>query len=271
MIRFPEVLLAALCLAAAAARGACIDAKDVEFLRGLNGDRQYSLAAFQAEIYRRSNEGCPPSPEVDLELAKALYQLGEFRRAREILKPHVNEANPLYRRYFLESYLLDFPLPHAADSALAWARSAADSLPAEERKLFESAALFIQGRDAEARAAWPDAASGGNVEGTQPESYLESGFKRPGAAAGLSILPGLGYVYAGQPGDGVFALSLISVFYGVAAYYAYFDSPARAWTFAGFGAVFHVSNVYGAQRAARETNRKRKVGFLSALHGRLFP
>lgn len=271
--------------AATASASRCIDADDLKFLHGLNSDRQYALAAYQGEIDRRANESCPSEPRIDLELAKALYQLGDFPRVRALLRPHLAEADPLYRRYYFESSLLDLGRPGAADTALAFADSPSGaSWPEGERALYRSAALYVQGRAAAARAEWPasggvapgdasaaGAAGQGNIQVTSPEGYLRAGFKSPAAAGALSVFPGLGYAYAGQRGDGLFALALVSAFYGVAAAYAYYDSPERAWTFAGFGAVFHLSNIYGAQRAARETNRRRKIGFLSALHGRLFP
>jgi hypothetical protein len=276
MIRFPElpVFLLALLLAAVASQASCDDAREIEFLRGLNGERQYALAAFQAEIDRRGSDTCAHLPEIDLELGKALYQLGAFPRVREILEPHLRQSNPIYRRYYLESYLLDFSRPRSLDSCLALLRSpiATEGWPREELRVFEAATLFTAGRGQDARATWRDPAKApGNVEETLLESYLDQGFKNPALAAGLSVLPGLGYFYAGQPGDGIFAFTLASLFYGVAAYYAYYDAPVRAWTFAGFGAVFHASNMYGAHRAAVEINRKRKVGFLVALHKRLFP
>jgi len=247
---------------------ACPDARDIGFLQGLNRDREYSLAAFQAELYRRSAD-CPPQAEIDLELGKALYQLGGFARARTVLAPHLALPDPRYRRYYFESRLLE-PDPRGPDSALAQLASAA--MPEDERGMFTAAALFLKDDIAGARAAWP--AQSGDAEGCpqsgKPRCYLDQGFKSPAAAAWLSLAPGAGYAYAGRSGDGLFAFTVVSLFYGVAAYYAHYGSPARAWTFAGFGAVFHASNVYGAQRAARESNKRRKLGFLMALHERLF-
>ncbi len=253
----------------------CPDMGDLKFLQGLSRERRYPLVVFQAELYRSVMELCPQFPEIDLELGKALYQLGDFQRARQVLAPHVLNQDFRYRRLFLESYLLDFRNPEILDSSIIWLEADAQTRfqPEEERRMFLAAAYFVQGRDDEARKTWPthvaDAKRCDDLE--NPQCYLETGFKHPWLAAGLSTVPGLGYVYAGQNGDGVFAFALTSLFYGVAIYYAVYDAPVRAWTFASFGTVFHLSNVYGSHRAAKENNRRRKTAFLISLHRLMFP
>lgn len=135
-----------------------------------------------------------------------------------------------------------------------------------------AAALFLKGDAGRALSAWPAGSQNPLCpDRGEPLCYLRAGYLSPGLAAGLSLAPGVGYAYAGQTGDGVFAFTVVSLFYGVAAYYANYGSPARAWTFAGFGAVFHASNLVGAHRAAKSANQRRKTGFLIALHRRWFP
>ena len=262
------------------AESRCPDAEELGFLRGLNQDRQYSLAAFQAEIDRRA-PGCPPSPEFDLELARALYQLGDFARVRGLLRPHLGRSDAAYRRYWAEAHLLDFSRPDAWDSLAAFAGSAdgshaagpAAGLPEDDRRLFLAGALYLKDDVMGARKAWPRGAEGypDCPDPDEPWCRLQGGLRSPGLAAGLSLAPGLGYAYAGQTGDGIFAFTVVSLFYGLAAYYSQYGSPARAWTFAGFGAVFHASNIYGAHRSAQAANKRIKTGFLVALHRKLFP
>ncbi len=255
----------------------CPKIKDIEFLQSLNQERQYSLVMFQAEILRRS-VGCPMVPEIDLELGKALYQLGAFSRAREILKPHLRMPDPSYRRYWAESHLLDMSNPNVLDSLRAFADSPSSdtAMEKEERKVLLAAVYFLKSDTQAARLAWANQTGNANrflgcPDLGEPRCYLEKGLLSPSLGAGLSLAPGLGYVYAGQIGDGIFAFTVVSFFYGVAAYYSHFGSPERAWTFAGFGAVFHASSLYGAYRTVERTNTKRKTGFLLALHRRLFP
>lgn len=275
---------------AAATAPACADAGEIAFLGGLNQDRQYSLAAYQAEIDRR-RPACAPTAALDLELAKALYQLGEFPRVREILRPRLGEFDAANRRYWAEAHLLDLAHPKMLDSLSAVASALPSSsststpapaqapvsvpvpvIPEEDARMMRAAALFLKGDAAGSLSAWP-AEAGDPIcpDRGEPRCYLRSGFLSPGLAAGLSLAPGAGYAYAGQAGDGIFAFTVVSLFYGVAAYYANYGSPARAWTFAGFGAVFHASNMVGANRAAKAANQRRKTGFLIALHRRWFP
>jgi hypothetical protein len=257
---------------------ACADAGETAFLRGLNQDRQYSLAAYQAEIDRR-RPGCAPTAELDLELAKALYQLGEFARVRAILRPRLGASEAANRRYWAEAHLLDFAHPELRDSLLAVtddsgasAASPPAPIPEADARAMRAAALFLKGDAGGALSAWPTGAENPVCpDRGEPSCYLRDGYLGPGFAAALSLAPGAGYAYAGQTGDGIFAFTVVSLFYGIAAYYANYESPARAWTFAGFGAVFHASNMVGAHRAAKAANQRRKTGFLIALHRKWFP
>jgi hypothetical protein len=249
----------------------CADAGEIGFLRGLNQDRQYPLAAYQAEIDRR-RPGCSATAELDLELAKALYQLGEFARVRSILRPRLGEPVAAHRRYWAEAHLLDYDHSGELDSLSAALESSPVPVSGEDADIMRASAKFLHGDVPGALSAWP--VPGANPECPdrgEPLCYLRAGNLSPAFAAGLSMVPGAGYAYAGRIGDGVFAFTVVSLFYGVAAYYANYGSPARAWTFAGFGAVFHASNIVGARRAAQAGNRLRKTGFLIALHRRWFP
>jgi len=247
---------------------ACPDAREAEFLRGLNREREYALVAYQGTLDRLQDTSCR-DPGRDLELAKALYQLGAFPRARALLAPDLGEADARFRHYYYESWLLDQADPRNPDSAAAIARARA--APAAEAAEIASAAAFLKGDAAAARAAWPEPSAGACADGKDARCILDRGFASPAAAAWLSLFPGAGYAYAGRTGDGWFAFSLVSACYGLAAAYAALDSPARAWTFAALGGVFHASNVYGAARAARAANQGRRLDFMMALHQRWFP
>jgi hypothetical protein len=263
-------LIAALAAGAAWADDpACPDAREAEFLRGLNREREYALVAYQGTLDRLRDTACA-DPQRDLELAKALYQMGAFPRARALLAPALGEADPRFRHYYFESWLLDRADPGNPDSALAAARSLA--LPAPEAAELAAAAAFLKGDARAARSAWPEPRTAGDCAAPgDPRCLLERGFASPAAAAWLSLFPGAGYAYAGRPGDGAFAFALVAACYGLAAAYAALDAPAQAWTFAIVGGVFHASNAYGAARAAQAANQRRRLAFAVALHRRWFP
>jgi len=247
---------------------ACPDAREAEFLRGLNREREYALVAYQGTLDRMQDSSCR-DPQRDLELAKALYQLGAFPRVRSLLVPDLGEPDARFRHYYYESWLLDHGDARNPDSAAAIARTRA--LPGPEAAEIIAAAAFLKGDAGAARAAWPEPSAGACADGKDARCILDRGFASPAAAAWLSLFPGAGYAYAGRTGDGWFAFSVVSVCYGLAAAYAALDSPARAWTFAAIGGVFHASNVYGAARAAQAANQSRRLAFVMALHQRWFP
>jgi hypothetical protein len=269
LIRFPSRFGAAVLIGLSWARAqACPDARETEFLRGLNREREYALVAYQGTLDRMQDTACR-DPQRDLELAKALYQLGAFPRVRALLSPQLDESDARFRHYYFESWLLDRGDAGHPDSAAAIARSR--SLRAPEAAEILAAAAFLKGDAGAARSAWNGALSGGCAVGEEAGCILERGFASPSAAAWLSLFPGAGYAYAGRYGDGWFAFSVVSVCYGLAAAYAALDSPVRAWTFAGLGGVFHASNVYGAARAVQAANQRRRLAFVVALHRRWFP
>lgn len=258
-------LLTVAALAGGAA--ACPGDRDLAFLRSLNEESQYGLAALQGELLLRESErdtACAESEGLRLEAGRALYHLGEFGRVRAAFRTRA-AGDPSYRRYYLESHFLELERPDLADSALAFLGGPGAAVPVAELRLYEAAARYLRGDLAAARAAWPAPAGSGE----DPGRYLDLGYQRPAVAALLSVFPGGGYFYAGQAADGWTALAAACILYGAAGWYLGHDAPVRGGMAAALGGVFHLSGIYGGHRAARETNRTRKVGFLRALHGRL--
>jgi len=81
-------------------------------------------------------------------------------------------------------------------------------------------------------------------------------YKSPGLALGLSILPGLGQLYAGNPGDaisaflvnGLFALGTIALFRE--------GERVLAFLVGGIGLVWYGGNLYAAWEGARTYNER---------------
>lgn len=262
----------ALAWASGPAAAACPDAKEAEFLRVLNEEREFGLASVQGDLllHRAAREdACVPPPELLLESGRAWYHLGDFRRVRAAFRVRALDPDPAFRRYWLESHFLELGRPDLLDSALAFTEGepARTALGAAERGLYASAARYLRGDLAAARDAWPADPPG--ISRGEPRRYLDLGYKRPGLAAALSLVPGGGYLYAGQGADAFTALAVAGVCYGAAAWYLRHEAPVRGWAAAGLGGVFHLSGIYGGWRAARETNRSRRIGFLKALHPHL--
>lgn len=244
----------------------CPDGKDVDFLKGLNKEGEFRLAALQGGLYLLQIRACQGQDSLvlaslTLETGIARYHLGEFGAVRRDFRERAREADPTFRRYFLESHLLDLARPDLADSALNWLDnpSTVATVSNQERILYVAATYHLLERSALAKALWS----------SDPTGSFDQGYLSPGLGAGLSVVPGGGYFYAGQSGDGWTALTTVLLFYSLAAAYHHWDAPKRALIAAGAGGVFHLSGIYGGYRAAKETNRRRKRAFLMALHPHL--
>jgi hypothetical protein len=95
--------------------------------------------------------------------------------------------------------------------------------------------------------------------------YLEKtnpGYKKPLKAALLSaIVPGLGKIYAGELGDGIFSFTL----WGLSEYLAVSNIKhkhwARALIFSGTSALFYFSSIYGSAAQAQIYNAKVDFNF----------
>ncbi|MEO0108380.1 MAG: hypothetical protein ABIK62_04330, partial [candidate division WOR-3 bacterium] len=86
-------------------------------------------------------------------------------------------------------------------------------------------------------------------------------FRIPILGSALSALvPGLGQVYAGRVGDGLYSLLVVGTSAGL-AYYYWKGHQEQDPTYIKFvlatslGTLFHLGNVYGASIAARDYNR----------------
>jgi tetratricopeptide (TPR) repeat protein len=75
--------------------------------------------------------------------------------------------------------------------------------------------------------------------------------KSPGLAAAVSLVPGLGSVYAGHWTNGVFSFLTITTAYAITWRLAEQNEPYLAVLPAGIGVVFHAGSIFGSAVAAR--------------------
>lgn len=83
-----------------------------------------------------------------------------------------------------------------------------------------------------------------------------SGWRRPGTAAALAIVPGIGHFYAGSPRQAASALIVNGVFATGIALAAQQKSWGTVGVLGFFGLGFYMGNVYGAADAAKRHNRR---------------
>ncbi len=81
------------------------------------------------------------------------------------------------------------------------------------------------------------------------------------AAIFSAILPGLGKIYTENYSDAITSFLFTSIFYGLSAYNFSNDSVWKGVIFAGIGAYFHASSIYGSAVAAQHFNAQQKFEY----------
>jgi tetratricopeptide (TPR) repeat protein len=71
----------------------------------------------------------------------------------------------------------------------------------------------------------------------------------------LSLVPGLGHVYAGRNGDAAMSAIVIATGGCISAYYAYHGSKERMYAVGTITGLFYAGNIYGATVAVKIRNR----------------
>lgn len=74
-------------------------------------------------------------------------------------------------------------------------------------------------------------------------------------ALALSLVPGLGHVYAGRKGDGLMSALVVATGGLIAGYYAYHDSRPRAYAAGTITGLFYAGSIYGAAVSVKLHNR----------------
>lgn len=94
---------------------------------------------------------------------------------------------------------------------------------------------------------------------------LELPSKSPAIAGALSLIPGLGQIYAGRMGDGLFAMAVETILAGTAVY-AFVTGNYPVSYLAGFGGVvFYAGNIYSAVNLANRQNAEQNADFVKNL------
>jgi TM2 domain-containing membrane protein YozV len=89
--------------------------------------------------------------------------------------------------------------------------------------------------------------------------------KSPGLALGLSILPGLGQLYAGNPGDAISAFLVNGLFALATIALAREGERVLAFLVGGVGLVWYGGNLYSAWEGARTYNERIYEGALESF------
>ncbi|MBF0430557.1 MAG: hypothetical protein HQK83_04725 [Fibrobacteria bacterium] len=250
----------------------CVNDSDVRFLHSLLDNRDFETVLFKTTLLKKENPDCTPAPSLDLIIGKAYYHTGRFYQLRKLFHPHLALENQ-YRSFYMESFLLDFHLQGRLDSISALLNQPA-LFSSEEETAYKIAIHYLENNP---RAASNLLAQSDTLLSTSAktisdiQTLVQMGFKSPGLSAVYSIVPGIGYLYAGDWGTSLYSLALVSGCYAISAYYFNYDGVKRGMFFLSIGAIFHVSNIYGGYKAAKKVNEKRKITFLKMFHQLIFP
>jgi TM2 domain-containing membrane protein YozV len=99
----------------------------------------------------------------------------------------------------------------------------------------------------------------------QIEGIAETRNKSPVLGGVLSIVPGLGHLYAGRPGDGLRSLLVNGTFTSLAVLSYREDMPVLGSVFAVIEAFAYASNIYGGVNAVQQENARRLFEARDAL------
>jgi hypothetical protein len=203
------------------------DTFKVELLRAYRLGKQYDLGIKQYQTWKdgQSSIGQP----VQFEFAKVLLIGGHAPDAIAFAGTPGNLSAPTDQQVQLYGYLLQQDWPNA-------------------RQRYDN---------------WPESTPlpGKNSIGPLFQRADGMRYKKPWVAAGLSaVLPGAGKAYTDDWVDGAIALLMVGL--NTVQCYRRFDrqgiDSAWGWFHGGFAVGFYVGNVYGAHKAARMYNQRKK-------------
>ncbi len=165
-----------------------------------------------------------------------VYTVARYRAAQSYLSLHrIDKAQSMLRDSRTDSCILLRGYTRLLQHRYAHAR--------KDFQRIDSGSAHIQKARAMARIT-------DTLVNFTPKRYIYAGL--------LSVVPGLGHTYTGQWKDGLFSLSVVGTFGGVAYYYYHHDAYTRAATVGTISALFYAGSIYGALTGVKLFNRDRK-------------
>lgn len=234
--------------------------------------------------------GIQPVSAQDDSFADNLYQSGEFSAAAleyyRLLFGHLNESRTPFWQYRLGRCKMQSGHPEQASRILArisdpsWADRArfmqarcylmmerpaiADSVLAttcvEEAPIFRAYACLMQSdftrADAHLKKVGPQSRLfPASAQLRQINDSLAHWKQRSYVVGGLlSIIPGLGHLYANRQADAVSSFLMVGSLGALAGYYAVHGSDLRAAVAGGAAMAFYAGNIYGALVSVKLVN-----------------
>ncbi|MEW5721824.1 MAG: tetratricopeptide repeat protein [Thermodesulfobacteriota bacterium] len=254
----------------------------LDFARHLFDEGDYFRSITEAKRFIFLSPQDPQRVEAELLIARALYQAGQYREAREAFRPVFAQTGrpDLAAQALLELGRCLEALDSGRDAVAYYQGLTTEpALPAGHEPEIRNTAwyrlgwlLLEAGRWRESREAFDRVeknhelkASAVDLARRAPEG-LGLDYRSPAAAGVLSgILPGAGQVYTGRPVDAGLAFTLNAAFlYG--ALEAYHDENWGVFALLGLMEIgWYGGNIYNAVNGAHIHNREEKDRFLRRI------
>ncbi len=238
--------------------------------RQLSGEGQHAAAALE---YRRLALDALEGPARAGWLWAAAFEYlqdGQWRLASDLLDRVENAARELRG----PALLLRADAAAAGgelEEALYYYQSAAGPDPAPDLDRYvrrrSAEAHLHAGRPAEAGPILAGAPGDQEAALAALDRYLRGRDKRPLLGGALGLIPGLGYLYAGEYANGARSLILNGLFLGAMAYSAVEDQWGAFAGLSFFELTWYSGSIYGGLDAAHRYNRRRLEACLDAVRG----
>jgi len=223
---------------------------DISFADFLYKEKEYSSAMmeYHRAVFFSTDERIKDYARIMI--AECHYQMGDFLKAREEVEKISDKGLRMLNR---GRFLLALGRFDSTRSQFYYLKDS----------LLKKTADFLFGLSYLYEGDFAKAISHFKIKDLKPPS------RRNPFISGLFsfFLPGAGQVYSGRAGDGLYSLLVVGTFGGISFYYR--REKAKFWTFFSLTSIFHLGNIYGAARAARDYNLREKRRFREQMENKL--
>lgn len=262
-IRLGSVCCVLLVLFSPALSSACEALHSLRFAQTLQGEGEYyrAITEYKRALFLAPSDSIRIRETAVLGIAGALFSGGQPGRSSEWLLAKLRDIDSEAAR--VEALHLMYRSLLASRNAsrlLSATREVRDSTA--EASLYEGLALAQIGRWQEASRRFEYLTGDGRC-GPTASAYLaiaregeRAGWKSPGKATALGIIPGLGYWYAGHRQTALASLLVNAVFTGATIQAFRTEQNVLGGFLSLFTVSWYAGNVYGSSHAARRYNDK---------------
>lgn len=224
--------------------------KRLEYVQYLGKNKDFKTQLTEIESIENSY---PNLPSVKLQKVNCLLGLNQYQRAYTAINNFMADSQTL-KEYIFLLFKCSLLADSFNNSKLAPLANAAEA----DKELNCYYYFYTQG-PAFAVKYCTENVQNKSVANNIKEVIINSlsgSCNKPGLAATLSVIPGLGQVYANQKTDGLTALFSVGInaFVAYSAFGIKGNESVLGWTAASLATGFYLGNIVGAWQAAKRIN-----------------